>query len=72
MDGVFLIMGRWGYRPFLYPGHIGLGNRPHMHIRVECGIFLDRPEQVNKPKVRYDFKSANSNFLVHLRQSFHF
>ena len=28
--GVILIMGRLGYRSFLYPGHIRLGNRPHM------------------------------------------
>ena len=31
--------------------------------REECGIlFFDRSEQVNKPKVRYDFSSPNPKF----------
>ena len=33
-------------RPFLYPGHIGLGNRPHMYsilgneLNLRIGLFL--------------------------------
>ena len=30
-DWCIPILGRLGYRPFLYPGHFGLGNRPHMY-----------------------------------------
>ena len=44
-------------------------------IRVECGHFFDRSEQVNYPKVRYDFRSPNPNFgraPEHTSQSFNF
>ena len=36
-------------------------------------IFYYRTEQVNKPKVRHDFRSPNPKFRrVRVRQSFHF
>ena len=45
MIGIFLFWGGYARR-FLYPGHIGLGNRPHMYsilgneLNLWIGLFL--------------------------------
>ena len=46
-----------------------------MHPGVQCALrwsveFFYRSEQVNLPKVRYDFRNPNGNFWCTARQSF--